>query len=74
MKIGIITVYDSPNFGSYLQAYALRKYLETMGHDVFWVKSDRNVVVKRIIIPAIRTKSCGVQSLKAAKKKASIYL
>lgn len=38
MKIGILTVYDSANFGSFLQAYALNKVLSDMGHDVYFIK------------------------------------
>lgn len=36
MKIAIVTVYDSVvNFGSFLQAYAMSKVLESRGHEVF---------------------------------------
>ena len=41
MKIGIVTVYNSYNCGSFLQAYALRKTLEQQGHKAVFVK--RNV-------------------------------
>jgi hypothetical protein len=34
MKICIITVYRSYNFGSFLQAYGLYEYLTSLGHDV----------------------------------------
>lgn len=33
MKVGIITIYNVPNFGSVLQAYATQKVLEALGHD-----------------------------------------
>ena len=33
MKIGIITVHKSPNYGACLQAYALWKYMEQQGND-----------------------------------------
>jgi len=40
MKIGIVTVYESiDNFGSYLQAYAMKKYLELKGHTVFVIQN-----------------------------------
>lgn len=40
MRIGIVTVYESTtNLGSYLQAYALKKSLENMGHEVFMVQN-----------------------------------
>lgn len=39
MKIGIITVHDSANFGSFLQAYALKEALLKMGHDIYFIKT-----------------------------------
>lgn len=38
MKVGILTVHDSANFGSFLQAYALNKVLLDMGHEVYFIK------------------------------------
>ncbi|MCD8318189.1 MAG: polysaccharide pyruvyl transferase family protein [Paraprevotella sp.] len=32
MKIGIITVHNSPNYGASLQSYALWAYIERQGH------------------------------------------
>ena len=34
MKIGIITIHKSPNYGACLQSYALVKYLEQKGYEV----------------------------------------
>lgn len=34
MRIGILTLHDSPNYGALLQAYALRRHLESLGHRV----------------------------------------
>lgn len=34
MKIGIATIYDALNYGSFLQAYAMQKTLESMGNEV----------------------------------------
>lgn len=34
MKIGIITIHNSPSYGGSLQSYALYKYLYDLGHDV----------------------------------------
>jgi len=34
VKIGIVTLYDAPNYGAFLQAYALQEILEGMGHHV----------------------------------------
>lgn len=33
MKIGLITIFQVPNYGSVLQAFALQKVLESMGHE-----------------------------------------
>lgn len=38
MKIGILTVYDSANYGAFLQAYASKCTLESMGHKVYFIK------------------------------------
>lgn len=35
MKIGILTFHRSQNYGAQLQAYALRKYLESLGYESF---------------------------------------
>lgn len=43
MKIAIVTVYDSVvNIGSFLQAYAMSKVLESRGHEVFFVRRMPN--------------------------------
>lgn len=38
MKIGILTLWDSDNYGAYLQAYSLGKYLEKKGNEVYFYK------------------------------------
>lgn len=35
MRIGVETIYDSYNFGCFLQAYGLQNYLRSLGHDAF---------------------------------------
>lgn len=37
MKIGILTYHKSHNYGALLQAIALRKVIERMGHEVYYV-------------------------------------
>lgn len=37
MKIGILTYHRAENYGAMLQAYALKTYLQTLGHDVSFV-------------------------------------
>ena len=54
MRIGIITVHDSANFGSYLQAYALKKVLENMGHQVYFIKARSEEAVKKVFFGTIR--------------------
>ena len=45
MKITVVTVHDSANFGSYLQAYAMKYFLEQRGHEVsFAVTRDKKYV------------------------------
>ena len=39
MNVGIVTVYNSHNCGSYLQAIALCEYIKTLGYDVRFVKN-----------------------------------
>lgn len=38
MKIGIVTVYDGLNYGSFLQAYAMKRFLEDKGHEVLFIR------------------------------------
>jgi hypothetical protein len=52
MKIGIATVHDASNFGSYLQAYALQAILERMGHEVFFLLTcDKKYIQSLYRIP-----------------------
>lgn len=37
MKIGIMTMHRVRNYGSYLQAYGLKKTIENLGHDVVFI-------------------------------------
>lgn len=48
MKIGVVTVQDSNNFGSFLQAYALQTVLKGMGHEVVFVRSRSKEYIKRL--------------------------
>src|SRR5574344_1022881 len=45
MKIATVTWLKYYNYGTYLQAYALRKKLELLGHDAK-VINDKNVLAK----------------------------
>lgn len=37
MKIGILTYHRAENYGALLQAYGLKTYLSSLGHDVSFV-------------------------------------
>ena len=37
MKIGIMTMQRVRNYGSYLQAYGLKKLIESLGHEAVFV-------------------------------------
>ena len=41
MKIGIITFHKSTNYGAVLQAYALSRFLELRGHEVYFIDYQR---------------------------------
>lgn len=48
MKIGIVTVVDSANFGSFLQGLALQDVLQKMGHEVEFISTRDEKYIKRI--------------------------
>lgn len=39
MKICVVTLCEAVNHGAFLQAYAMKKYLEKEGHEVFFLKT-----------------------------------
>lgn len=65
MKIGILThYYNSVNYGGNLQAYALCKVLETMGHEAQQVQVDHNGRYRDLLNPK------NTQTIKKLKKLA----
>ena len=42
MKVGILTLRDSPNYGAVLQAYAMRAWLTGLGHEAFVIDRRRD--------------------------------
>lgn len=56
MKIGIATVHDSNNYGSFLQAYALQEVLEKMGHEVYFAKTRDKKFIEAIFVPKLLQK------------------
>ena len=57
MKIGIVTVHDSANYGSFLQGYALYHILENWGHEVYFIRTREKKYVKQIFCPKISKKN-----------------
>lgn len=56
MKIGIFTIFDAYNYGSFLQAFAMQKFLENKNHTVFMVDvrtSFKSVVSQKFIAKSI---------------------
>lgn len=43
MRIGILTLHDSPNYGAVLQAYSMRSYLTGLGHEAFVIDRRRDI-------------------------------
>lgn len=53
MRIGIVTIFDVPNYGTILQAYALRKSLQNIGNEVNIINYTRkNSWVEKHIAPS----------------------
>lgn len=67
MEIGIVTVYNSMNYGSFLQAYALKHFLEDRGHDVFFLKWNmgKKLAWNSVMKPIILRKSVSVRGIQA---------
>ena len=75
MEIGIVTFQNSNNYGALLQAYALTKYLENKGHNVFILdyisepiikdRSSQSLVKKIFNFEIIYAKICRKISKKA---------
>lgn len=40
MKVGLITIYSVPNYGSVLQAYATQRIIEELGHECIMIRYD----------------------------------
>lgn len=74
MRIGILTVPFNNNYGGFLQAYALKKVLASMGHEVIFINRRRNrphglkASLKRLLI------TCHLLRDKNAEKIAEISI
>lgn len=71
MKIGILTVPFNNNYGGFLQAFALKKVLESMGHKVMIInrRPDRVVTLRRKLGDILR----GLHLLEDKQKKLNKY-
>lgn len=79
MNVCIITVYNSENCGSFLQAYALSEQLKALGHNVFFLeRSVKNsshsmvAVLKECVKSILRLKIKDIGMLMAKHKAFSI--
>lgn len=48
MRIGIVTVQDSNNFGSFLQAYALQHVLKELSHEPYFIRTRSKKYIQNI--------------------------
>ena len=71
MKIGILTVPFNNNYGGFLQAFALKRVLESMGHKVMIINRRRNRIrtLRSILGDLLR----GLHILENKQKKLSKY-
>ena len=74
MNIGVVTPYDSANYGAYLQAYATKIYLESFGHKVIFIKWRSEELRKQVYFnkTGLGLKS-KIISLKLRKHRADNY-
>ncbi|WP_022764579.1 polysaccharide pyruvyl transferase family protein [Butyrivibrio sp. XPD2006] len=49
MKIGIVTLYAANNYGAYLQAFALQKYLRNCGHHPVFIKHNARKPIRTLL-------------------------
>ena len=58
MKCGIVTVYNSENCGSYLQGYAMAKFLQKNGHEAVFIRqnfSDHSASPRNYLTKLVKT-------------------
>lgn len=75
MKCGIVTVYNSENCGSYLQGYAMAKFLQKNGHEAVFIRqnfgdhsaSRRNYLI-RLAKMVLRRKFMGAKLMVKRRK------
>jgi len=73
MKIGIVTIYNSQNCGSFLQANALVSYIKSLGHDAALVRNKMNYKNKLVYRSAMALKYLIKLDINKAKNIFSTY-
>lgn len=73
MKLGMVTVYQSFNCGSFLQAYALKRTLNKMGHETVFLKNEtaQHARLSFRLLQAVKYTCLG--KFKTAKHLISVY-
>ena len=80
MKIGVVTIFDCVNnSGAFLQAYALKFYLEEQGHTVYHIVKDKkdnfvNSNIRRLVHSYSPSGSFIIKSAKRAIKVSLKFL
>lgn len=69
MKIGIVTVHDSANYGSFLQAYALYHVLKKWGHEVYFIRTREKEYIDNIFCPKTGKKNWLMHPVREMKRK-----
>ena len=62
MKLGLLTIYSVPNFGSVLQAYATQYILEQLGHECKIINYRYPNERQRVVKPDLKTRLYSVTS------------
>jgi hypothetical protein len=73
MKIGILTVPFNNNYGGFLQAFALKRILTDMGHDVIFINRHRNRLSTITIRSRVRNLLKALHLLEDKQTKISKY-
>lgn len=81
MRIVIVMLYNSINSGSYLQAYSLKTYLESLGYDVFFFKNKARkpfldlffVILKSIVLFKFKNANFAYKKYRKFKKNQKVF-
>ena len=73
MKLGIVTPYDSANYGAYLQAYASKVFLESMGHEVFFIQFRTEEERKDVFFKPVTSLKGMIRTIQQGKYNKLMY-